>query len=88
MNAQHGFQRIRFSASAGLGVERLDQAQQACPERDLIHLGEETFAAFLLVLAGIFESEKLLWLMGGSDQVVRRISSHFGTCSETHYGRL
>jgi hypothetical protein len=27
MNAQHGFQRIRFSTTAGLGVERLDQAQ-------------------------------------------------------------
>ena len=27
MNAQQGFQRIRFSATAGLAVERLDQAQ-------------------------------------------------------------
>jgi hypothetical protein len=58
MNAQHGFQRIRFSAAAGLGVERLDQAPQACPGHNLIHLGEEAFAAGLLALAGIFEIGK------------------------------
>jgi hypothetical protein len=28
VDAQHGFQRMGFSAAAGLGVERLDQAQQ------------------------------------------------------------
>ena len=31
MNPQHGFKGIRFSAAAGFGVERLDQAQQTCP---------------------------------------------------------
>lgn len=29
VNAQHGFQRIRFLAAAGLRVERLDELQQA-----------------------------------------------------------
>ncbi|SOQ15014.1 hypothetical protein CFBP1573P_05299 [Pseudomonas syringae pv. persicae] len=58
MNAQHGFQRIRFSATASLGIERLDKAQQTCPGHDLIHLGEEAFAACLLALAGIFEIGK------------------------------
>jgi hypothetical protein len=82
MNAQHGFQKIGFSAPASFGVKRFDQAQQSCPGHDLIHLGEEAFAACLLALAGIFEIGKTIWLMGGSDQVVRRVSSHLGTCSE------
>ncbi len=43
MNAQHGFQWVWFSASTGLGVERLDQLQRPCPRHDLIHLGEEAF---------------------------------------------
>jgi len=58
MNTQHGFKRIGFSASAGFGIERLDQAQQTCPGHNLIHLGEEAFAACLLALAGIFEIGK------------------------------
>ena len=58
MNTQHGFQRIGFSAATGLGVERLDQAQQTRPGHDLIHLGEEAFAACLLALAGVFEIGK------------------------------
>ena len=58
MNAQHGFQRIWFSAAAGLRVERLDEPQQATPGHDLIHLGEEDFAACLLALAGVFEIGK------------------------------
>lgn len=58
MDAQHGFQRIRFTATAGLGVERLDQSQQACPGHDLIHLGEEAFAACLLTFSGVFEIGK------------------------------
>ena len=31
--------RTVASAAAGLGVERLDQAQQTRPRHDLIHLG-------------------------------------------------
>lgn len=58
VNAQHGFQWVRFSTATSLGVERLDQAQQTCPGHDLIHLGEEAFAACLLALAGIFEIGK------------------------------
>lgn len=58
MNAQQGFQRIRFSATADLGVERLDKAQQTCPGDDLIYLGEGAFATCLLALAGIFEIGK------------------------------
>lgn len=58
MDAQHGFQRVGFSTAAGLGIERLDQPQQPSPGHDLIHLGEEAFAAYLLVLAGIFEVGK------------------------------
>ena len=45
MNAQHGFQRVGFSAVASLGVERLDQPQQASPGHNLIHLGEKALAA-------------------------------------------
>ncbi|MNE37726.1 hypothetical protein D3C80_1315910 [compost metagenome] len=35
----------------------------------LIQLGEETFASVLLTLPAYSKSEKLIWLMGGSDQV-------------------
>lgn len=65
MNAQHGVQRIGFSAAAGVGVERLDQPQQTRPRHDLIHLGEEAFAACLLALAGIFEIGKAHLAHGG-----------------------
>jgi hypothetical protein len=33
VNTQHGFQRVGYSTAAGLGVERLDSPQQACPGR-------------------------------------------------------
>lgn len=52
MSAQDSF------ANAGLGVERLDQAQPTCSGHDLIHLGEEAFAVCLLALAGVFEIGK------------------------------
>jgi hypothetical protein len=58
MNAQHGFQRIGLSATAGLGVERFDLARQTCPGHDLIHLAEEAFAACLLAFTGVFEIGK------------------------------
>jgi len=35
-----------------------------------------------LRLPAYSKSEKLIWLIGGSDQVVRRISAHLKTCSE------
>jgi len=82
MNAQHGFQRIRFSAAAGLGVERLDKAQQTCPGHDLTISARKRSLRVCLRLPAYSKSEKLIWLMGGSDQVVRRISLHLGTCSE------
>lgn len=58
MNGQHGFQWLRFSTATGLGVERLDQAEQTCPGDELIHLGKEAFAAGLLALAGVLEVGK------------------------------
>lgn len=39
-------------------VERLDQPQQTIPGHDLIHPGEEPFAACLLALASVFVAEK------------------------------
>lgn len=60
MNTQHGFRRIGHFAAAGLGVERLDQAQQTCPRHDLIYLGEEAFTTCLLAFTGIFEIGKLI----------------------------
>ena len=83
VNTQHGFQRIGLSATAGLGVERFDQAQQTRPGHDLIHLGEKAFAAFLHALAGVFEIGKVHLAMGGSGQVVRRISAYLKTCSDS-----
>jgi hypothetical protein len=79
-----------------LGVERFDQAQQTCPRHDLIYLGEEAFAACLLALAGVFEigEAHLLicssahLLMGGSDQVVRLMSSHLGLFRRFPYGLM
>ena len=58
MDAQHGFQRIGFSTAAGLGVERFDQLQQACPGHHLIHFGEEALSAGLLALAGVLKVGK------------------------------
>lgn len=63
------------------GVFRYRGAQgQACklaPGRDFVEL--------FFHLPAYSKSEKLIWLvslMGGSDQVVRSISLHLGTCSE------
>ena len=58
VNAQHGFQWVRFSTATCLGVERFDQPQQPCPGHDLIHLGKEALAAGLLALAGVLEVRK------------------------------
>ena len=58
MDAQHGFQRIGFSTAAGLGVERFDQLQQACPGHHLSHFGEEALSAGLLALAGVLKVGK------------------------------
>lgn len=55
---------------------------QASAGRDLIHVGEEVFAACLLALTSVFNVGKLIWLMSGSDQVVWPISAHLTTCSQ------
>ena len=82
MDAQHGFQRIRFSTAAGLGVERLDQPQQASPGHDLIHLGEEALAACLLAFAGVFEVGKAHlahgWLGSGGQAYFSTFEDLFG----------
>ena len=58
MNAQHGLQCVRLSTATSLGVERFDQAEQACPGYDLIHLGQEALASGLLALSGVLEVGK------------------------------
>lgn len=77
LNAQHALQYAGDATAAGLGVERFDQPQQACPRHDLIHLGKQALATGLLALAGVFEvgNAYLAHLAhGGSDQVVMRLS--------------
>ncbi|KAA6171606.1 hypothetical protein F3K50_17200 [Pseudomonas marginalis] len=65
MDAQYGFQRVGFSATTGLGIERLDQPQQANPGHNLIHL-DDTYAA------GYALSK---W---ASEVLLREAHSHYG----------
>ena len=55
--------------AAGLGVERLDQAQQTSPGHDLIHFNQETFTAGLLTFACVLGiSERHLLHRGSTAQ--------------------
>ncbi|RMV57368.1 hypothetical protein ALP07_200000 [Pseudomonas savastanoi pv. glycinea] len=55
-------------------IGSIDQPQHACPAHHLIHLGKEALASSYLRLPACSKSVKLIWLIGSSDQVVRRFS--------------
>lgn len=59
VNAQRGVLRIRRTASARLGVERLDQCQQPCLGHHPFHLRQKALAPGLLA----FAAENLIWVM-------------------------
>lgn len=58
VNAQHGFQWLRFAATASLWAVRLDQRHQPAPRNHLFHLGQETLATRLLALTSVIEIGK------------------------------
>ena len=61
----------RVFAAAGLGVERLDQAQQNRPGHDLIHFNQEAFTAGLLTFSCVLGiSERHLLRRGSTAQFV------------------
>jgi len=53
VDAQHGVQRIRWTAIASLGVERLDQCQQPNPGHHLFYFRQKALAPGLFAFAGV-----------------------------------
>jgi hypothetical protein len=77
MDAQHGLQRIRFTATTSLRVIQFDQPQQTTLGHHLIHFGKEAFTAGLPALAGVFKVGKAhlahAWLGSGGESVFQHI---------------